>query len=517
MVKTCRSPENRLIEGWNDNQLSEFEGSHDDGATQSGEVILVASSGLLYESVSAQTLEHARQLRRRDALKAWPEGTGLEAADGELAADYGLEEVQISAVKQIETTIAPVAVIHRLGDSLQGAQSGAGVIDSGQKVEVAMGSGSNETVQRWQTVDGLAHGSELECCGPVAMFHRAVVLKKGDVIGGAFHTPDDAELIVELDSHRPHVVPDACTLDAGVEVVADLPLVGSGQLASEESDNMLWLDGMDGSVGDSGVERLEFVLSPEDQVGSVFYLHQAPVIPRGEMVSCRAVLGSDFIQVPVKPPNVQGIGQGLGAGKVGNIDEGIFQQGVSDAFFLELDGQLVMPVEIKLQAERCPGRDPQVAQPQFRVDEVEVVMQTFCLGGLEGGIAGGLVVPGPERGAGFHRREDMDQAGVITALGDDCFDALFLTEVVAPDKLDLQSVLTSKLPSACADLLSKLLGEQGVIEKSNSLQPQMPRHGLRMTDIGEGANNYHPVEARQSTTNFGCMPFYKCFHGGNYR
>ena len=93
MVKICRLSGNRLIEGWNDDQLSELEGSHDDGTTQSGKVILVAVSDLLDEAVGAQPLEHTRHLRRRDALKAWPEGACLEAAEGELAANYGLEEV----------------------------------------------------------------------------------------------------------------------------------------------------------------------------------------------------------------------------------------------------------------------------------------------------------------------------------------------------------------------------------------------------------------------------------------
>jgi len=301
-----------------------------------------------------------------------------------------------------------------------------------------------------------------------------------------------------------------------VEVVADLTLVVCSQFASKESDYVLRLDSMDGSVGDSAVERLKFGLAPEDHVGGVLHLHQAPMIPRTEISSCRAILGRDFIQVPVKSPDVQGIGQDLSAREVDNVDEGIFQQGASDPFFLELYGQLVMPVEIELQAERCPGGHPQVAQPQLRVDEVEVVMQAFRLGGLESGLSSGLVVPGPERGSGFHRREDVDQTGVITTPGDDCLDALFLPKVVAPDELDLQSVLAGKLLSACADLLSEPLGEQRVIEEANSPHPQVPRHGFCMADVGERANNHHPVEAGQGATNFGCMPTYKCFHGGYY-
>ena len=62
MVKNCKSPGDWLIEGWNDNQLSELEGGRSDSAAKSGEVILVAASNLLDEPVGAKALEHARQL-----------------------------------------------------------------------------------------------------------------------------------------------------------------------------------------------------------------------------------------------------------------------------------------------------------------------------------------------------------------------------------------------------------------------------------------------------------------------
>jgi hypothetical protein len=39
----------------------------------------------------------------------------------------------------------------------------------------------------------------------------------------------------------------------------------------------------------------------------------------------------------VESPDIQDIGQSLGAGEVGNVDEGVFQQGVSDSFFLNLN------------------------------------------------------------------------------------------------------------------------------------------------------------------------------------
>ena len=49
-----------------------------------------------------------------------------------------------------------------------------------------------------------------------------------------------------------------------------------------------------------------------------------------------------------------------------------------------------------------------------------------------------LIMPGTIRGAGFHGREDVDQAGLITPLSNDSLDPVFLTKgFVATDELDL--------------------------------------------------------------------------------
>jgi hypothetical protein len=52
---------------------------------------------------------------------------------------------------------------------------------------------------------------------------------------------------------------------------------------------------------------------------------------------------------------------------------------VADLSAIQLAGQPIVAVAIKLQAERAPGRDPQVAQAQFLIDEVEIIVQTFAV------------------------------------------------------------------------------------------------------------------------------------------
>jgi hypothetical protein len=111
-----------------------------------------------------------------------------------------------------------------------------------------------------------------------------------------------------------------------------------------------------------------------------------------------------------------------------------------NAGFLQATRQPVVAVKIDLQAERCPGGHPNVTQPKRLVDKVEVVVQAFPRGGFQQGMAFTLVIPGAIRSAGFHGREDMDQAGVITPFGKDRLDSVFLAKgVVATNKLDLNA------------------------------------------------------------------------------
>ena len=57
-----------------------------------------------------------------------------------------------------------------------------------------------------------------------------------------------------------------------------------------------------------------------------------------------------------------------------------------------------------------------------------------------------LVMPGAISGAGFHGREDMDQAGMITPSSDDGLDPVFFTKgFMAPDVLNLDTGLGGKL------------------------------------------------------------------------
>ena len=60
------------------------------------------------------------------------------------------------------------------------------------------------------------------------------------------------------------------------------------------------------------------------------------------------------------------------------MSKGIIQRFIADSFLLHFISQPVMPVHIKLETKRRPGRNTKIAQSEFFVDEIEIVVQTFA-------------------------------------------------------------------------------------------------------------------------------------------
>ena len=54
------------------------------------------------------------------------------------------------------------------------------------------------------------------------MFHLAVVLESGDVVGGGLQAQDEAEFVIDLDRGFAETMPDAGPLDPRCELIADL-------------------------------------------------------------------------------------------------------------------------------------------------------------------------------------------------------------------------------------------------------------------------------------------------------
>src|SRR5271157_608374 len=89
------------------------------------------------------------------------------------------------------------------------------------------------------------------------MFHLAVVLESGDVIGGGLDTQDEAEFVVDLDRGLTETMLDAGTLDPRRELAADLLGELGSDLVTEEGGDVYGFDGQDGLPGKLFIEGFE--------------------------------------------------------------------------------------------------------------------------------------------------------------------------------------------------------------------------------------------------------------------
>jgi len=309
-----------------------------------------------------------------------------------------------------------------------------------------------------------------------------------------------------------HVVFNSGALDASMKVVAHFALVVSVEFSTKEDRNVIGFYGMDGRPNDVLVDGLKIGLAFEDDVGAILYLHEAPIVTSREMSNHRAEFLSKLVELLLKPFYVNVIGQLLCSGKVIDAKKGIVDLGVTNALLVHFCRQLVVPIEIELQTEGSPRRDSHIAQAQILDYEVEVVMETLCLGVLQESLARLLVVPGRERRASFHCREDMHHTRMITAACNYFLDAIFFAEILATNKLYLQTAVSCYFLCVFPNLLSQRLCESRVIKDADLLTPQVTAHSVSIANLNDGPGDHNTVKTRDNPENLVGISLDESFH-----
>src|SRR4030042_7207654 len=87
-----------------------------------------------------------------------------------------------------------------------------------------------------------------------------------------------------------------------------------------------------------------------------------------------------------------------------------------------------MPVKVELKLERTPRGNTQITESKFRINEVEVIMQTFTAIINQGVFTGLPVMPWFVTGTGFHGRENVHQAGMTATLFQNRLNTVFLAK-----------------------------------------------------------------------------------------
>jgi hypothetical protein len=498
-------------------QFSGLEGCRNNSLAEFGQVVFVCPPDFLDKAMRTKAFDHASYLVRRFADKMFSESVVRQAADVEFAPHNGLEQIEIIAVKQIEAAATAAVFAGGLRDFLNVFLCRAGVVNRGDKVDIAAICGPHQFGKHIQTVDVFLQRCKLHFACAVTMFHPAVVFKKGNVIDCRFDTQHQAVFIVHFDRHRPHVVFNACSLDAGTEVITHLVFIIGVKIPPQEGGDIVGLDGMDGRSDQFAIDGRKIALSFENNVRGVFGLHNAPVIAVLKMADHRTVQTGILIQYPVNAFYMEVVGQFLRPVKVVDVDKAIVEHGRRNALVGQLSRQLVMAVEIELETKRRPGWHTQVTEAKVSVDKIKVVVQAFAAVAFEICFAGLFVVPGLVAGTRFHGREDMDKAGLRAAFSDNLLDALLLAKILFADKINGKVILGSNLFGVFPEVLPERHCPLGIVEYADILQLQKQRHSVGITNAGNRTRQYDAVKTRNNAFDFTPMSLNKIRHARSFQ
>lgn len=482
---------------------------------KAGQVVFVGSSDSLDQAMHFETFEYSGDLSAGRFGQDRTKGAVLESPNIKLSADDAFEQLQILVEKEIKATIGPLSIRCGLRDLLKILDSYGRIFDGGDEFQVTSVRRFHQFPKNGKAVDGFLQWGIFHFPSAVPMFHLPVVFEKTNVIDRCLNAQNDPPFVIHLNRDRTHMMFNSSPFDSGVEIIADLSLIGPVKLSSQEGGDLLGFDSVDGRTGDRFIEGTQIPLAFENHIRGKLDLHQGPMIPRREMPKDWTEHFRCLIQSPVKEFCREGIGEVLGFLEVLCLDKRILQKMVGETFPLEKAGQVMVPIKIELQPEGGPGGYSQIAQPQIFQDEVKIVVEAFRLRTPKKRLASLLVMPGLERRTGLHGGEDMDQPRMIPSLGDDLLDPFFLTEVLLSDEFDLQSILLGQLLRMETDFVPQGFDKLGIIENANTLGSQMATHSIGIANIGKGSGDHYPVKTRQNSSDFVGIPFYQHSHGSN--
>src|SRR5215469_3717505 len=126
-----------------------------------------------------------------------------------------------SAAEEVETPDGAAFDGTRLGKTVEGADTGGEVVQTGEVFEVAAVAPEHDMTQVGQAVDVLLDGSKGVACWTLLMFYLSVVLESGDVVGGGLDAQDEGKFVINLDRGFAEAMLDAGALDPGCELTGD--------------------------------------------------------------------------------------------------------------------------------------------------------------------------------------------------------------------------------------------------------------------------------------------------------
>jgi hypothetical protein len=484
----------------NDKKLFESQTQSSNLFAQGGEVIFESMSYFFDQAMEAKSLKDSRYLSRAFIGKVGSHGLVTKSADIELTASYNGKQGLIIFSKEIETFVTAFSGFNSLGNGVQFYNTITGIGKSRDKDQIAEIGGFEQTDQRKEAINAGFQISHLFDLFPCFLIDLPKGLKLGNIIDRGFDTQYETEFVIHLDGICTHMVTYASPFKAGIKVVADFALVIHMKFCAQKGSDVFRFNRNNGAANEGLIKKLKIGLFSEDNVSGIFNLDERPIVGEGEGFNERTTPLGQNIQDLVQVGYTNLIGEFLGSGKIGQIQESIVMHGMGNRTFGEISGQPVMPVKVELQMKGTPGGDAQIAQTKEFIDKVKIVIKTFAYAASKRSIAGLGISPGLISGTLFHHRKDSDQAGMTTSFFDNGLNLVFFTNF--PDftnKLYLNAIFSRQIFSILAYFFIKGFAPDGIIKKQDLTIIEERGHSLWVTPIDKSTPNNDSIKTRQNT------------------
>ena len=323
-----------------DDDLFGDSASGGDGATaEAGQVIAVSTGDLLDEAEVAQASEITGDAGGRQmGKKRFQVGT-THTTDVELRTLQGAQQRMLGLVEEVEALDAMAIDLFGRGQFVEAATTGREVVERGEKFEIAAVAAEENLAQIDQAVNRLLDGGQFPGGVSIPVFHLAVVLEEGNIVGRGLDAQHTTEFVVHLDRVLAHAMLDAGAFDArGQAAIQFLRQLRRHPLA-QKAHHLLGLDRENRLARNCVVERLHRRLGAEGQIRRALDLHQAPVIGLTEDVKHRAAFVGVAIKNAVQHVRGKTVCQLLRPLPVVDADEGVVGHGVVDACRQSVAGQ----------------------------------------------------------------------------------------------------------------------------------------------------------------------------------
>src|SRR5262249_50468117 len=123
------------------------------------------------------------------------------------------------------------------------------------------------------------------------------------------------------------------------------------------------------------------------------------------------------------------------------------------------------------------------------------IMQAFAAVRPQEGAMRAFVVPGLVAVTGFHRRDDMHQAGIVATHGKNLGDEVLLADMALGNMFDGHASSTGQFASPVADAIAERFSKSRIVEDADLPRRQKCRHSLRITGPWQRAGDDDAVVA----------------------